>query len=160
MKIKIASLQMGLNQWHEDLEPSLLELDVNTYSSLVGVDIEAVRSLGRIEVKVVSESTGHFLCDRCGEPFEMRVGGEYTVIFVERDRPFPDEMPGDDLRSYLYGQEELDITTEIRDALILSIPMKVLCRPDCLGLCPHCGANLNEQPCQCGLPLNTLSTPH
>ena len=48
-----------------------------------------------------------------------------------------------------YNGEYIDLTETIRELLILSEPMKVLCRPDCAGLCPQCGANLNEGACSC-----------
>ncbi|MFN3820998.1 MAG: YceD family protein [bacterium] len=149
MKIRIASLSLGFNHWQERIAPTALDLQPETYSEIVDVDIKATKSIGKIEVKVSCQTQGLFICDRCGEPFKRNVGGEYEVIFIEREKPFPDEMPGDDLRSYLINQEELDISTEIRDALILSVPMKILCQQDCRGLCPRCGANLNFEPCHC-----------
>jgi uncharacterized protein len=45
--------------------------------------------------------------------------------------------------------KELDITDDIRDTLLLALPMKMLCTEDCRGLCAGCGANLNEEPCRC-----------
>jgi uncharacterized protein len=33
--------------------------------------------------------------------------------------------------------------------VLLSLPVRTLCKPDCMGLCPRCGANRNSQPCQC-----------
>ena len=42
--------------------------------------------------------------------------------------------------------EELDLEAWARDALALALPTQLTCRPDCAGLCPQCGANLNEDP--------------
>jgi uncharacterized protein len=44
---------------------------------------------------------------------------------------------------------EIDFTADIRDAIILAIPIKILCREDCKGLCPQCGQNLNSETCNC-----------
>ena len=44
---------------------------------------------------------------------------------------------------------EVDLTEPVRQSVLLEIPMKPLCRPDCAGLCPHCGKNRNEGPCDC-----------
>lgn len=46
---------------------------------------------------------------------------------------------------YLSG-EELDLSAWARDAVSLALPDKILCQPDCAGLCPVCGENLNERP--------------
>jgi uncharacterized protein len=48
--------------------------------------------------------------------------------------------------TYPMELEEIDCEGEVREALVLSVPVKPLCRPDCRGLCPQCGANLNEKP--------------
>ena len=51
---------------------------------------------------------------------------------------------GEELQSPYVTEEELDLGAWARDAFALAMPSKVLCRPDCAGLCPECGANLNE----------------
>lgn len=48
------------------------------------------------------------------------------------------------------GQYHLDVSDEIRQALLLSVPMRAYCRPDCKGLCPRCRADLNVKDCGCG----------
>ncbi len=45
----------------------------------------------------------------------------------------------------------LDLTPLLREEAIIGTPLAPLCRPDCAGLCPQCGQNLNEGPCSCGL---------
>ncbi len=52
------------------------------------------------------------------------------------------------------SQNELDLTEPIRQYAILSIPIKPLCKEDCLGLCQSCGKNLNEGPCNCKAQLS------
>jgi uncharacterized protein len=51
---------------------------------------------------------------------------------------------GEELTSPYVRDEELDLARWARDAYALALPVQVLCRPDCAGLCPQCGANLNE----------------
>ena len=43
----------------------------------------------------------------------------------------------------------LDLTDDVREDILLSLPLKFLCQEDCRGLCPHCGQNLNEGTCSC-----------
>ena len=47
------------------------------------------------------------------------------------------------------GLEDIDTTDDLREALILNRPISFLCRDDCQGLCPQCGSNRNERPCDC-----------
>ena len=53
---------------------------------------------------------------------------------------------GEELTSPYVDGDELDLRAWARDAYALALPAQVLCRPDCLGLCPQCGADLNADP--------------
>lgn len=50
---------------------------------------------------------------------------------------------------YVIAQDSVDLERAVRDAVGLEIPLNPLCRPDCAGLCPRCGADLNDGPCGC-----------
>jgi uncharacterized protein len=77
-------------------------------------------------------------CMRCLEPAEPSV----AVDAREVDQP----GGGEELRSPYVEGEELDLAAWARDAYALALPAQVVCREDCAGLCPKCGANLNEDP--------------
>jgi uncharacterized protein len=78
-------------------------------------------------------------CMRCLEPAELRFEVEAREVSV------PDG--GDELQSpYMGADHELDLEAWARDALALALPAQLTCRPECAGLCPECGANLNEDP--------------
>jgi uncharacterized protein len=54
---------------------------------------------------------------------------------------------GDELRSpYVDDDDDLDLAAWARDAFALALPGQIACTPECRGLCPHCGANLNDEP--------------
>jgi uncharacterized protein len=74
-------------------------------------------------------------CMRCLEPARP----SFAVDAREVDKP--GEV--DDLASPYVEADELDLRSWARDALALTLPAAVLCRPDCAGLCPECGVNLN-----------------
>jgi uncharacterized protein len=78
-------------------------------------------------------------CMRCLEPAAP------TFAVDSREVSIPGG--GDELSSpYVSTQSELDLVGWSRDALRLAVPDQILCRPDCAGLCPECGADLNEDP--------------
>ena len=62
---------------------------------------------------------------------------------------FPDEA------ETLVG-DEIDLTEPLREALLLAVPMKILCSADCRGLCPKCGQPLAAQTCDCEEPVTDL----
>jgi uncharacterized protein len=74
--------------------------------------------------------------------------GEAVVDVPIRGREYQATKPGDDedLKTPYLADEMLDLTAWARDAIALALPEQILCRPDCAGLCPVCGANLNEEP--------------
>ena len=76
-------------------------------------------------------------CMRCLEPAEH----ELDVEAREVDQISTDDA---DLRSPYIEQDDLDIGRWAHDAVILALPTQILCRPDCLGLCPGCGESLND----------------
>ncbi len=82
-------------------------------------------------------------CGRCLEPYSQPLTANIAELFI-----FPPEnaRPGD-----LVVPEEgiLDLTPLVREDMLLSMPLRPLCRPDCRGLCPNCGANLNVESCTC-----------
>jgi len=75
-------------------------------------------------------------CMRCLEPAEP----EFHVDALEISQP----GQGEELESPYVEHEVLDLAAWARDALALSLPEKLLCRPDCAGLCAVCGADLNH----------------
>lgn len=64
-----------------------------------------------------------------------------------------------DAESYRYAGSQLDLSQAIRDNLVLALPQRLLCREDCLGLCPDCGNNLNEKNCGCAAAREGKASP-
>ena len=73
------------------------------------------------------------------------------TIFREYDiRGIADtDLLDEDVRLLPVGAGELDLKESIREEVILSQTLLALCMPNCRGLCPQCGTNLNQQSCQC-----------
>ena len=81
-------------------------------------------------------------CARCLKAVSQPLKAEIDEVFVrEVDPENPDQR--------LLEGHEIDLTGSAREALLLEMPMRLLCRKDCKGLCPVCGANLNDKSCEC-----------
>ena len=78
----------------------------------------------------------------------FRCLGDATLELPIDAREYQATNPGesDELRTPYVADDNLDLTAWSRDALALALPDKILCRPDCAGLCPVCGKNLNDEP--------------
>jgi uncharacterized protein len=78
----------------------------------------------------------------------MRCLGHADVELALTAREFhdPDADPGDERRSDYVVDDRLELSAWARDAIALELPEQILCRPDCAGLCPICGKDLNLEP--------------
>jgi len=85
-------------------------------------------------------------CRRCLVPVEIPVSGDAHFIFADADdenADEPDVFPIGDLGTVL------DLRPAVREQWLLETPALPLCREDCKGFCPTCGADLNAGPCSC-----------
>jgi uncharacterized protein len=106
------------------------------------------------DIRLKGSFSGKFQapCARCVEPVEMPLAAEFDLIFRpaqadadlgERSITAPETEIG------YYQKDSLALEDVLREQVLLSLPVRTLCKPDCKGLCPRCGANRNSQPCKC-----------
>jgi uncharacterized protein len=91
-------------------------------------------------------------CNRCLKPIVEHAEPEVELmIVVERPRAVAGEheLKEDELGVLTIPEEILETDPILLEQLQLNVPMKPLCRPDCRGLCPECGADLNAGECSC-----------
>lgn len=91
-------------------------------------------------------------CGRCLNRFdrELSVPVDITYRPVEELKEESRELETGELETGFYRDDELDLETVASEQVLLNIPMKPLCDDACRGICPKCGANLNEGACACG----------
>ena len=91
-------------------------------------------------------------CARCLDPVKQNVKREFELLY----RPLGadagrDELSVTDAEAEIgyYQNAGLLLEDVLREQVLLALPLKVTCRPDCKGLCPQCGKNLNQEQCSC-----------
>lgn len=94
---------------------------------------------------VRAQATG--TCDRCLDPAHIDIAGEIEEYFLFQAPDDPEEY--EDGFELVGENRSVDLSGPISDAVIMDTPFVVLCRPDCAGLCPTCGCNLNREQCDC-----------
>ncbi len=102
---------------------------------------------GEIVARGTVRATILHACRRCLEPVHSRLAEELTMVFVPSDSL--DAEDDGDVRPFKATAAELDLGRAVREELVLAIDPYVVCSPDCRGLCPRCGANLNTETCSC-----------
>ena len=88
------------------------------------------------------------VCDRCLEPFALTYAASVDIQIVRTKAAAPDEdQPDTWVLHQVRG--EVDLDGPLREAAWLDRPYKLICREDCLGICPACGADRNLKDCDC-----------
>ena len=90
-------------------------------------------------------------CARCLEPAELNIDTEFRYVMVPQPSGYGSdvELSPEDIEYGYYAEDCIDLLPLVYEQISLQIPMVVLCREDCKGICPHCGRNLNLGPCSC-----------
>jgi hypothetical protein len=82
-----------------------------------------------------------FVCDRCLEKGRRDIAYDFSEDYTK--------TPGETDEASLFDGESIVIDSLVRDTLLVAEPLRELCEPNCKGLCPVCGQNLNEGQCHC-----------
>lgn len=113
------------------------------------VDEDGYRLSGKLDAVLEMD------CVRCLEPWKLRVGEVFDLVYLPQSAnvgPEDDEereLVDEDLAVAFYRDQQIDLRLMVWEQLNLALPMKPLCKRDCLGLCPQCGTNRNVASCQC-----------
>ena len=154
MKINISNLSEGVHEYNFHENPSSIELD-DRFSTTVVVDVALEKRSRQLFLKGHVKTSGKFLCDRCLDSFDKEIEVEYRMAYVYEPME-PGEIDesktpdgGHEITVISRSTNEINIAGDVREYILLAVPLKLLCKEDCAGLCPKCGANLNHGACSC-----------
>jgi uncharacterized protein len=155
-RIPVSSLSLGEEEFRlisdADLSGLLQPVELDAESAEI-----AYRLRGRLKCRIEID------CVRCLEPFGIDVDEELDLLYLPESRNVA-SSPGredagsenddrglgeEELSASFYRDNRIDLSHMVLEQIVLSLPMKALCGPDCLGLCPECGANRNTERCDC-----------
>ena len=89
-------------------------------------------------------------CSRCLKSYSFPLEKEFEFVLVpDPDSPKNRELNRDEMGLSFYREEEINLAPFIREQVLLALPIRPLCGEECRGLCPGCGADLNDDPCRC-----------
>jgi uncharacterized protein len=134
--------------------PGSVDYQTSEIKQVEPLEVNATAELleGNIRVAGAIESKVELVCARCLEPVVEDVQRSFDLFY----RPLPKDVKpeearlrDDDAEIGFFEGEGLFLADVLREQVLLALPMKVICRGDCRGLCPSCGANLNHEECRC-----------
>lgn len=127
------------------IPPEGLHIETKSANVLRDVDIFGIKFNEPVYVSVFVNITGktllvngkigtkvNIVCGRCLKEFEQKLINDNFALEIDAA-----------------GKDEVDITDNIREEIVIALPLKPLCKKDCKGLCPSCGQDLNTKKCSC-----------
>jgi uncharacterized protein len=165
MFLDIKDLELRPLDFEEEFQPGLIELSeevrqrtpLKTSGRAELIEehhgkqqvIKDIRLRGRLSAGLELQ------CARCLDPVKQDVKREFELLY----RPLGADAGKDELSvtdaeaeiGYYQGDGVL-LEDVLREQVLLALPLKITCREDCKGLCPHCGKNLNQEQCSCATP--------
>lgn len=133
------------------LDESSYTLGEREFSLPSGIDYDLVLTNAGEGILATGILTTHVVgtCDRCLSLAEFDVSGEVDEYYLfEEPEDTGDGDDDDELDFSLVSDDNtIDLSDALLSTLVMETPYVVLCRPNCKGLCPVCGANLNEEDC-------------
>lgn len=132
------------------LDEASYTLGEREFSLPSGIDYDLMLTNAGEGILATGILTTHVVgtCDRCLSPAEFDVSGEVDEYYLFEEPEDTGDDDDDELDfSLVSADNTIDLSGALLSTLVMETPFVVLCRPDCKGLCPVCGANLNEEDC-------------
>ena len=135
--------QMVQNRECEFIEP--LKINVKAYRIRELFEVE-----GNFQTRVRQS------CSRCLKRFDMSINSKFALTYT-RELPDVDETSdaqeiewkAEQIGLIYFRGEEIDLRDGIQEQVVMAFPLRALCAETCRGLCPNCGADLNQTDCRC-----------
>jgi uncharacterized protein len=162
MFISVQDLEAEPVEFAEDMKPGTIDFGTETkQAGVLHVDGRAELieedhgGKNRVQdIRVVGDFSGKFeaACSRCLDPVITEVKSDFDLLY----RPLKPGKQGEEISISeaeteigFYQGDGLDTADVVKEQVLLSLPVKMLCAEDCKGLCSHCGQNLNNGKCGC-----------
>lgn len=134
--------------------PGTLDFHSGEFHQVEPLDVRATAELVDDQIRIYGtfHTRLEMVCARCLEIVVEEVGKNFDLFYrpmnsVSREEEF--RLNLDDTEIAFFEGDGLFLADVLAEQVNLSLPMKVICRSDCRGLCPHCGVNLNQEECRC-----------
>lgn len=154
MLLDLTRFRQPTGEFARTFQPSEVgtEGDAYTVVAPVALAFEVLKDKDRFRLLGHVQTTLELTCSRCVEAFQLPVDSHFDLRYwpmAEAAGEKESEIGEDDLETSYYADDQIDLNELMREQFYLALPMKPLCREDCLGLCPQCGTNLNAGACSC-----------
>ena len=116
--------------------PIFSNIEVNNMVDKIGLK-------GRIKAKAMLE------CGRCLEKFDYNIDTSFDLIYTRSSAAKDGEIEKEQFDELVLTGDTINLNNDVRQTIILDLPMQYLCKESCKGLCPVCGKDRNREKCNC-----------
>jgi uncharacterized protein len=148
---QLALRKLRLNQTYA---PGAVDYHTRDFRQIDPLEVRATAEMAEDQIRISGElhTRVEMTCARCLEAVVEEVTRDFDLYYrpmqsIAKDDEF--RLKLDDTEIGFFEGDGLFLTDVLAEQVLLAIPMKIICRSDCKGLCPHCGANLNSDECRC-----------
>jgi uncharacterized protein len=136
-------------QVEEALEDLKTSLGTVSFISPVSFTGDVTNNNGILKLTGVAKVIYSTVCDRCAESIERELVVDINEDIIEKEKIDEEAVEIFDDDRFTFSGNSLDLDRVLADCILTSIPMTQVCREDCPGLCPVCGAKISEKACKC-----------
>jgi uncharacterized protein len=157
LRITLAELELHRVTASKSYNPGALDYHGAEFRQTAPLHIDVTAELVGDEIRI----RGHLAtrleatCDRCLGPVEIPVKTDFDLFYRPEQTIAKEEeieVPAAEMEVGFFSGDGIELEDVAREQVILFVPMKVVCGPECKGLCPVCGVNLNVTHCDCAPP--------
>ncbi len=157
MRITLAELEVRRITASESYDPGTLDFHDVEFRQVAPLRIDVTAELLESEIRIRGSLATRLQsnCDRCLQPVEIPVESKFDLFY----RPMQNlpgeaemEVPVAELEVGFFSGDGIELADVATEQVLLAVPMKVVCGPECQGLCPVCGINRNVTHCECAPP--------
>jgi uncharacterized protein len=157
VRITLAELAIHRVIASENYAPGSLDYHGAEFRQAVPLKIEAVAECVGAEIRIRGRLATRLAanCDRCLGPVEIPVERAFDLLYrpvqtIAKEEEI--EISQDEMEIGFYSGDGIELADVATEQVILAVPMKLICRMECRGLCPVCGENRNLKQCDCAPP--------
>ncbi|MCS6989559.1 MAG: DUF177 domain-containing protein [Chloroherpetonaceae bacterium] len=132
-QINVSNLKSGVHRYAFECETRQFgdeSLDETRFSAPIHVAVTLTKTVGEIVAELSVRTVVSLECDRCLAPIRKTIQGDYRIVFLRSATTLPDD-DGDDVRLLAKNETRIDLTEDVRETLLLAVPMKNVCGSAC-----------------------------
>lgn len=154
MFLHVKELAVQKIRVRQSFAPGAVDYHTNDFRQIEPLEVRATAEMVEDQIRISGElhTRLEMVCARCLEPVQEEVDREFDLCYRPLDVVAKEEelrLDGEETEIGFFTGDGLFLADVLAEQVLLAIPMKVICRSDCRGLCPLCGANLNSDECRC-----------